>query len=206
MNDCVNKTSITYYVAINMASLTQVATNVNIISENEFTSAHRMCEWNTLFYSLPLSPRLPAVLDGGMDTAVVVTVVDTAVVVTVVDAAVVVRAVDAAVVVVVDAGAAVVVVVTVSVLLVDSNAVALPDGSRIAATIAGMSSVVNGLGAVFEWQLHFGGGNSAEVLFVCSDDWESARDRREFLTPEERVVRLPILYMIARACAHALIF
>ena len=119
-----------------------------------------------LFYSLPLSPRLPAVLDGGMDAAVVVTVVDTAVVVTVVDAAVVVRAVDAAVAVMVDAGAAVVVVVAVSVLLVDSNAEALPDGSRIAATIAGMSSVVNGLGAVFEWRLRFGGGNSAVVLFV----------------------------------------
>ena len=164
-----------------------------------------------LFYILPLSPRLPAVLDGGMDATVVVTVVDTAVVGTVVDAAVVIRAVDATVAVVVDAGAAVVVVVAVSVLLVDSNAdrEALPDGSRIAATIAGMSSVVNGLGVVLERRLRFGGGNPAVVLFVSSDDWESTPDRREFLTPEERVVRLPILCthcMVARACAHALIF
>ena len=158
-----------------------------------------------LFYSLLLSPRLPAVLDGGMDAAVVVTVVDMAVVVTVVDAAVVVRAVDTAAAVMVDAGAAVVVVVAVSVLLVDSNAEALPDGSRIAATITGMSSVVNGLGAVLERRLRLGG-NSAVVIFVCSDDWESARDRREFLTPEERVVRLLILDKVARACTHALIF
>ena len=141
-----------------------------------------------------------------MDAAVVVTEVDTAVVVTVVDAAVVIRAVDAAVAVMVDAEAAVVVVVAVSILPVDSNAEALPDGSHIAATIAGITSVVNGLGAVFEWWLRFGGGNSAVVLFVSSDDWESARDCREFLTLEERVVCLPILDMVARACAHALIF
>ena len=99
---------------------------------------------------------------------------DTAVVVTVVDAAVVVRAADTAVAVMVDAGAAVVVVVVVSVLLVDPNAEVLPDGSRIAATIACMSSVVNGLGAVFERRLRFGGGNSAVILFMPSDDWESA--------------------------------
>ena len=65
--------------------------------------------------------------------------------------AVVVRAMDAAVAVMVDAGAAVVAVVAVSVLLIDSNAEVLPDGSRKAATIAGMSSVVKGLGTVFEW-------------------------------------------------------
>ena len=141
-----------------------------------------------------------------MDAAVVVTAVDTAVVITVVDAAVVIRAVDASVARMVGTGAAVVVVVAVSVLLVDTNAEALPDGSHIAATITGMSSVVNSLGAVFERRLRFGGGNSAVVLFVSSDDWESARDCWEFLTPEERVVRLPILDMVARACAHALIF
>ena len=121
-----------------------------------------------ILYSLPPSSRLPAILDGGMDAAVVVTVVDTAVVVTVVDAAVVVREVDAAVAVMVDAGAAVVVVVALSVLLVDSNAEALPDDSHIAATITGMSSVVNGLRAVFERRLCFGGGNSAVVVLFVS--------------------------------------
>ena len=78
---------------------------------------------------------------------------DAAVVVTVVDAAAVVRAVDAAEAVMVDAGVAIVVVVAFSVLHIDSNAKALPDGSCIAATIAGMSSVVNSLGAVFERRL-----------------------------------------------------
>ena len=145
---------------------------------------------------------------------------DAAVVVTVVNAAVVVRAMDAAVAVMVDEGAAMVGVVAASVLLVDSDAEALPDGSRIAATIAGMSSVVKGLGAVFERRLRFGGGNSAVVLFEFSDDWETTQDRRVFLTPigravtsvgrvvtlVERAVRLPILDMVARACAHALIF
>ena len=77
------------------------------------------------------------------------------------DAAVVVRAMDAAIAGKVDTEAAVVVVVAVSVLLVDSNAEVLPDGSRIAATIA-----VKGLGAVFERQLRFGSSNSAIVLFV----------------------------------------
>ena len=157
-------------------------------------------------FSLPLSPRLSAILDGGLDVAVEVIVVDAAVVVAVVDAAVVVRAMDATVAVMVDAGVTIVVVVAASVLLVDSNAGVLPDGSRIAATIAGMSSVVKGLGTVLEWRLRFGGGNSAVVLFESSDDWETTRDRRVFLTLVGRAVHLPILDMVAHACAHALIF
>ena len=145
---------------------------------------------------------------------------DAAVLVTVVNAVVVVRAVDAAVAVMVDEGVAIIGVVAASVLLVDSDAEALPDGSRIAATIAGISSVVKGLGAVLEWRLRFGGGNSAVVQFDSSDNWETTRDRRMFLTPigravtsvgrvvtpVGRAVRLPILDMVARACAHALIF
>ena len=70
-----------------------------------------------------------------------------------------------------------------AVILGNSNAGALPDGSCIAATITGMSSVVKGLGAVLERWLRFGGGNSAVVLFESSDDWETTRDPREFLTP-----------------------
>ena len=158
-------------------------------------------------FSLPLSPRLSAVVDGGLDAAVEVTVLDAAVIVTVVDAAVVVRAMDAAVAVMVDAGATMVVAVAVSILLVDSN------GSRIATTIAGMSSVVKGLGAVLERWLRFGGGNSAVILFKSSDEWETTQDRWGFLTPVGRAVtpvgravRLPILDMVARTCAHALIF
>ena len=158
-------------------------------------------------FSLPLSPRLSAILGGGLDAAVVATVVD---------AAVVVSAMDAAVAVIVNTGAAMVVVVAASVLLVDSSAGALPDGSRIAATIVGMSSVVKGLGAVRERWLRFGSGNSAVVLCESSGDWETTRDRRVFFTTvgravtpvgrAVRAVRFPILDMIARACAHALIF
>ena len=143
-----------------------------------------------------------------MEAAVEVTVVDAAVVV--------VSAMDAAVAVIPDAGVAIVVVVATSVLLVDSNARALPDGSLIAATTTGMSSVVKGLGAVRERWLRFGSGNSAVVLCESSDDWETTRDRRVFFTTvgravtpvgrAVRAVRFPILDMVARACAHALIF
>ena len=114
---------------------------------------------------------------------------------------------DAAVAVMVDTGVAIAVVVAVSVLLVDSNDRALPDGSRIAATIACMSSVVKGLGAVLERRLRFGGGNSAVVLFESSDDWKTNRDRWVFLTlvgravtsvgqAVGRAVRLPIQYTL----------
>ena len=55
------------------------------LPRNEFTSVlanmFTKCVNEAHIYSLPLSPRLPAVLDGGMDAAVVVTVVDAAVVV-----------------------------------------------------------------------------------------------------------------------------
>ena len=59
---------------------------------------------------------------------------------------------------------------------------------------------------VLERRLRFGGGKSALVLFKSSDDWETTRDCLEFLTPVGRAVRLSILDMVARACAHALIF
>ena len=111
-----------------------------------------------------------------------------AAVVTVVNAAVVVGAMDAAVAVMVDEGAAIVGVVAASVLLVDSDAKTLPDGSRIAATIAGMSSVVKSLGAVLEQRLRFGGGDSALVQLESSDDWETTRDHRLFLTLIGRAV------------------
>ena len=108
-------------------------------------------------YSLPPSQGVSEVLTVGVaDAAIVIVMVEEDIVVGL-DAAV--GVVDTAVTVVVGLDA-VVVMVDMAVAVAGGT----EDGARIAATIAGMSSVVKGRGAVVERRLRFGGGGSGVPL------------------------------------------